>query len=255
MSPCNISSGADGSVLVADYQVGAIARQVWPDGSHLSLPWTTTNASAVLAVDGNVARGLIIVSPAEGGRVERTACATNWARTDLEEPWAAVVLDRDVLLVTEGRAGRVAVLDLATGKTRATFGSGTLSRPCGIAVGPSSEILVADIGNQLVHVFDHQGRALRSLGHGLLHGPSGVCVDSDGRVFVADSDAQAVVVLDLVSQVMLETIKVDGKPMGVAVTCCGRVLTSVCHRQDGLQHKSYGQLTTVLKRRSVCASA
>jgi hypothetical protein len=58
-NPFFISLARDGSILVADLAVGAPAMQVWPDGTRPSqqLPPATACASAVLAIDGDVAAG------------------------------------------------------------------------------------------------------------------------------------------------------------------------------------------------------
>jgi DNA-binding beta-propeller fold protein YncE len=224
--PCNISLARDGSVLVADYAEGAPAMQVWPDGTRPSqqLPPATARAMAVLAIDGDVAGGLIVVSCGES-RVERTG-RTAWKRTDMKRPRAAVVAG-DAVLVTESGAARVARLDMGSGATRGTFGEGTLKNPFGIAVGAGGEIVVADYGTKQVHVSDGQGRPLRSLGQGRLQSPLGVCVDGRGRVYVADYDAGAVVVLDGASGAVLGTIAVEYGVRGVAVTRRGQILASV----------------------------
>jgi DNA-binding beta-propeller fold protein YncE len=226
--PRNISLVCDGSILVADYVTGAPAMQVWPDGTRPSqqLPPATANATAVLAIDGDVAKGLIVVSLNEN-RVERTG-RTAWKRTDMKLPWAAVVAG-DAVLVTELGAARVARLDMGSGATRGTFGEGTLKIPKGIAVGAGGEIVVADgyEDTEVVHVLDAQGRPLRSLGQGRLQHPLGVCVDGRGRVYVADFHACAVVVLDGASGAVLATIKVGGKAQGVAVTRRGQIVASV----------------------------
>jgi YVTN family beta-propeller protein len=224
--PYNISLARDGSVLVADLKVGVPAMQVWPDGTRPSqqLPPATARATAVLAIDGDVAGGLIVVSCDES-RVERTG-RTAWKRTDMKSPWAAVVAG-DAVLVTESGAARVARLDMGSGATRGTFGEGTLRSPRGIAVGAGGEIVVADQSTQQVHVFDWQGRPLRSLGQGQLRHPWGVCVDGRGRVYVADNHARAVVVLDGASDAVLATIAVGGGAQGVAVTRRGQIVASV----------------------------
>jgi DNA-binding beta-propeller fold protein YncE len=226
--PCNISLARDGSILVADCAVGATAMQVWPDGTQPAqqLPPATARATAVLAIDGDVAGGLIVVSCSEN-RVERTG-RTVWKRSDMKQPWAAVVAG-DAVLVTEYDAARVARLDMGSGATRGTFGEGTLKNPQGIAVGADGEIVVADRSTQQVHVFDGQGRPLRSLGQGRLQWPFGVCVDGRGRghVYVADYAARAVVVLDGASGAVLATIAVGGNAQGVAVTRRGQIVASM----------------------------
>jgi DNA-binding beta-propeller fold protein YncE len=179
---------------------------------------------AVLAIDGDVASGLIVVAWNEN-RVERTG-RTAWKRADLKDPYAAVFAG-DAVLVTERGAARVARLDMSSGATRGTFGEGTLKRPIGIAVAAGGEIAVADASTKQVHVFDGQGRPLRSLGHGWLQNPCGVCVDGRGRMCVADYLACAVVVLDGASDAVLATIAVGGRAQGVAVTRRGQIVASV----------------------------
>jgi DNA-binding beta-propeller fold protein YncE len=226
VNPFFISLARDGSILVADCAVGAPAMQVWPDGTRPSqqLPPATANATAVLAIDGDVAGGLIVVSWGEN-RVERTG-RTAWKRTDMKGSWATVVAG-DAVLVTERGAARVARLDMSSGVTSETFGEGTLKDPHGIAVAAGGEIFVADYSTKQVHVFDGQGRPLRSLGQGRLQWPYGVCVDGRGRVYVADYSARAVVVLDGASGAVLATIAVDGYVQGVAVTRRGQIVVSV----------------------------
>jgi DNA-binding beta-propeller fold protein YncE len=225
-NPFFVSLARDGSILVADCAVGAPAIQVWPDVTRPSqqLPPATAYATAVLAIDGDVASGLIVVSCNEN-RVERTG-RTAWKRSDMKFPYAAVVAG-DAVLVTEHGAARVARLEMDSGATRGTFGEGTLKNPVGIAVGAGGEIVVADYGTKQVHVFHGQGRLLRSLGQERLQYPWGVCVDGRGRVCVADFDARAVVVLDGASGAVLATIAVDGNSYGVVVTRRGQIVVSV----------------------------
>jgi YVTN family beta-propeller protein len=222
--PHLISLARDGSILVADCAVGAPAMQVWPDSTRPSqqLPHATAHARAVLAIDGDVAGGLIVVV---WNRVVRTG-RTAWKRSDMQCPCAAVVAG-DAVLVTEDGAARVAMLDMGSGATRGTFGEEILKNPNGIAVGADGEIVVTDWGTKQVHVFDGQGRPLRSLGQGRLRGPCGVCVDGRGRVYVADWSARAVVVLDGASGAVLATIAVEGNAWGVAVTRRGQIVASV----------------------------
>jgi DNA-binding beta-propeller fold protein YncE len=160
-------------------------------------------------------------------RVERTG-RTAWKRTDLKDPWAAVVAG-DVVLVTESVAARVARLDMVSGATRSTFGERTLQLPRGIAVAANGEIVVAGgyYGTKQVHVFDEQGQPLRSLGQGRLQSPWGVCVDGRGRVYVADFGARAVVVFDGASGAVLATIALGDCAQGVAVTRRGQIVASV----------------------------
>jgi streptogramin lyase len=226
-NPFFISLASDGSILVPDCWLGAPAMQVWPDGTRPAqqLPPATARATAVLAINGDVAGGLIVVACDEN-RVERTGC-TAWKRTDMKFPYAAAVVAGDAVLVTESGAARVARLEMGSGVTRGTLGEGTLEKPRGIAVGADGEIVVADWSIKQVHVFDGQGWPLRSLGQGRLQYTRGVCVDGRGRVYVADNLARAVVVLDGASGAVLATIAVGGYARGVALTRRGQIVASL----------------------------
>jgi hypothetical protein len=227
-SPECISLASDGSILVGDFCYGTPAKQVWPDGSRppQELPPATNNATTVLAIDGDVGNGLIVVSFNEG-RVERTG-HTAWKRTDFLNSYAAVVVG-DVVLVSSRDMRRVTSLDIVSGATRGTFGEDVLKSPHTMAVGPGGEIFVLDdaFGTKLVHVFDGHGRLLRTIGQGLLKLPFGMCVDNSGRVYVADHTAEAIVVLDGVSGAKVAFIIVKGAPNGVAVTHRGQIVVGI----------------------------
>jgi hypothetical protein len=247
--PRNISLvPGGGSVLVADYHVGAPAMQVWPDGTRQRLPSATADATAVLAIDADVDKGLIVVACGEN-RVERTRDRTGqtvWKRTNLNSPYAAVVAG-DVVLVTENGGARVTRLEMGSGMTCSTFGEGTLKRPTGIAVAANGEIVVADWSTKQVYVFDWEGRLLRSLGQGRLQNPHGVSVDGRGRVYVADYNSYAVVVLNGASGAVLATLNVKGNALGVAVTNGGQIVASVRVRRvkGWLGTKRRGMLSVI----------
>ena len=74
-------------------------------------------------------------------------------------------------------------------------GPGQFNDPCGIAVGPSGLVFVADTWNGRVQVFDDKGVWLREWGGGFF-GPRGIAVDPGGTVFVADTGNGRVVRFD-----------------------------------------------------------
>jgi DNA-binding beta-propeller fold protein YncE len=224
--PSNVTPTRDGLVLVADNADGAPAMNMRPDKQTVAqqLPLATANATAVLAIDGDVAKGLIVVSWAEG-RVERTG-STAWKRTDLRRPWAAAVA-KDTVLVTESGAGRVAVLDLASGEAGKPFSGEGLYLPRGIAVSTAGHVYVSDASTASVHVFDDTGALLRVIGEGILRNPRGLCVAQTSRVYVADVGLKTVVLLDGETDALLSSIEVDGHPQGVCVDESGRLVVSV----------------------------
>ena len=75
---------------------------------------------------------------------------------------------------------------------RSAGGTGLLSAPRGIAIGPEGNVFVADTKNSRVQVFDAEGTHLRTIGvrgsaPGQLSRPRSVAVGGDGRVYVADT--------------------------------------------------------------------
>jgi hypothetical protein len=244
-NPQGLSQARDGAILVAErfvqVQLGRprrsyqdnqgfgeqptvyCAQQITLDGSAPArlLPASTARSTHVLPVDGDERNGLIIVSCDEG-RVERIG-ATAWRRMDLSQPYSAVVVG-NLVLVTESGAGRVARLDLDTGEAHGTFGEGTLLKPTGIAALATGEIAVASQGASAIHVFDHEGKLLRTLSHGK-RSPSVLGVDGQNRLYVANSNAIAVV--DPADGTQLATISVGGNAQSVLVTRLGDIVVSV----------------------------
>jgi hypothetical protein len=214
----------DGSVLVAENNPAAEAKQVFLDDSKISkkLPAATTNSTCVLAIDDDPVKGLITVS-ADKGTVERTGVSA-WKRPGLQKPAAAVIVG-DVLLVTESEAGQVLRLSLLTGETLAAFGRERLRKPTGIALGPDGTIVVVDPATNGVHVFTMLGQSVRSFGEAVLRCVRDVCVDSMGRMYVADH--QSVVVLDGANGAVLHSIAIEGMPQGVTLTPRGEIIVSV----------------------------
>jgi len=100
-------------------------------------------------------------------------------------------LSHDSLIVVDAMNFRVQVLT-RQGGFRYSIGTGQLFRPKGVAVDSEDHIYVADGYDDLVRVFDEQGRLLyyfgaQGMGPELFRSPAGVCIDSSDRIFVADS--------------------------------------------------------------------
>lgn len=64
-------------------------------------------------------------------------------------------------------------------------GSGSLTMPQQVAIGPHDEVFVSDKGR--IAVYDNFGNYLTSIGIGILHDPTGIGIDDD-KIGVCDSD-------------------------------------------------------------------
>jgi sugar lactone lactonase YvrE len=91
-------------------------------------------------------------------------------------------------------------------------GPGELNTPHGVAIDTEGRVLVADSGNKRVAIFAKDGAFLKGVA-----APSrgGIVATPDGSVYVSDVNAGAVTVLR--QDQIVEVIKVDGRPHGLAV--------------------------------------
>jgi DNA-binding beta-propeller fold protein YncE len=111
----------------------------------------------------------------------------------LAQPLGIAWDPRGRLLVADGVAAHVVVLDGAGGGELGVIGEGVLARPSGVAVDPGSgRIFVADAAAHEVVVFDGDGRVRQRLGGrgvepGQFNFPTNVALDAGGRLYVADS--------------------------------------------------------------------
>jgi len=125
------------------------------------------------------------------------------------------VNSRVVQFTAEGRFVRI-----LGGKKGA--GPGELNTPHGVAVDPQGRVVVADSGNKRLAIFSADGAFLKNLA-----APSrgGVAAAPDGTLYVSDVNAGAVTVLK--GDQIVDVIKVDGRPHGLAVDVrTGDVYTS-----------------------------
>ena len=115
------------------------------------------------------------------------------------------VNSRVVQFTAEGRLVRI-----FGGKKGA--GPGELNTPHGVAVDPQGRVVVADSGNKRLAIFGADGAFLKNVA-----APSrgGVAAAPDGTLYVSDVNAGAVTVLK--ADQIVDVIKVDGRPHGLAV--------------------------------------
>jgi len=93
-----------------------------------------------------------------------------------------------------------------------------LSSPAAVAVNPqTNEVVVCDLGNHRIVIFDELGVFLRSFGGhgsspGLFRDPRGVAITREGGYVVADRGNHRVQVFD--SQGQCEGVRLLGRPEG-----------------------------------------
>ena len=78
-------------------------------------------------------------------------------------------------------------------ETSGRLGTGELSDPTGIAIGPDGTIYVADTGHDRVVVYDQFGTMQRTIGERFLSRPCGIDVNWFGDVVIADTGNNRVV--------------------------------------------------------------
>jgi sugar lactone lactonase YvrE len=103
-----------------------------------------------------------------------------------------------------------------------------LSKPTGVAVGPSGLTYVADTGNNRIDVFSPVGTLQASFPETSgqqqfsLRSPEGVATDVFGNVYVADTGGKRALKLTSLGTLAL-AIPMAGKPVGIAVDQAGRI--------------------------------
>ena len=134
------------------------------------------------------------------------------------------------IYVCDLRSASITILDLKTRQTliMGTSGASSLTRPTDIAIAPDGYKYVADLGNNLVVVFDPQDRMVNQIGHKDLK-PTGVAVFQD-ELYVCDFATQQVIVFDRRTGQQRRAIGEKGsgpgqfvRPLGVDVDAQGNV--------------------------------
>jgi DNA-binding beta-propeller fold protein YncE len=201
VSPIGITSGKEGSVLVADSELGRVVR-LSADGKTLGTLGEGILARPTGLVRDPVSKLTYVVDTSEhniklfddnGSLVEIIG-----QRGELPGEFNApthIALSGDRLYVTDTLNARIQVLDLE-GEPLKMVGKrglylGNLTRPKGVTVDADDNIYVVESYYDHLLVFDNLGEFLLPIGGtgntvGQFYLPSGVWNDQMGRIYVAD---------------------------------------------------------------------
>ncbi len=101
---------------------------------------------------------------------------------------AAFSPDGKLIFVTDMRGNRMRVLEAMTLELAGTFGEGELAYPHDAVFDRAGRLLVADIGNDRIAIYEVKGGQAKQVGELKgLSGPEGVAVMADGRVLVSNT--------------------------------------------------------------------
>ena len=233
-SPMRLDFGADGNLLVSDYQLGMI----------VTLDRKTNEPIRWFALEGRplgiaYLKGHIYVGNTTAGRIDVFNVAglqfkkNGSFKTAVENPTdIAVDPVTNRIFVVDGSAKHVKVFDTKgklVGQIPASDPDHSLlAAPTGIAVDPvRQEVLVSDYGNKgenidaRVQIFDYSGNYLDTIvsmvssgGMGMggwnkkprFSRPQGLAVDGAGHVFLVDCFSCEVLVFDRISGDLIKTL-------------------------------------------------
>lgn len=210
IAPIGIAIGSDGSVLVADAELGAVIR-LDKTGKPLGrLGGGVLKRPSGLAYDP--AKGWLYVADTHehnikvfdvGGRFIKLIGKRGEEPGTFNGP-THLAFANNRLYVTDALNARIQIYD-NNGEFLTTFGRrgvylGDMPHPKGVAVDASGRIYVVESYYDHLLIYDDQGRFLLPIGGagqgiGEFNLPSGAWVDSRGLIYVADMFNQRIVIL------------------------------------------------------------
>jgi DNA-binding beta-propeller fold protein YncE len=152
----------------------------------------------------------------------------NASRTSFNEPNAVAVAPSGDVFVSDGyqnsrivQFGKDGRFIRIIGGTKGS-GPGELDLPHGVAVDRDGRVIVADSNNKRLSIFDKDGRFVKAIAAPCR---GNVVAAADGTIYASDVNAGAVTVLR--DDRIVDVIKVEGRPHGLAIDpATGDVYTS-----------------------------
>ena len=207
MLPSDVAIGAAGRVYVVD---GARHRVARFDADGARLGYFGAEGGGDSELQGPVGIGIapggtVYVADRGNDRIQvfdpdgtfRRTLVVSAEATAVTPVDVAVSADGHTLFITANDSHRVVVAAARDGAFEFAWGGfgsdpGAFRYPATVALGGTGDVLVADVLNQRVQVFDPSGTTKRSIGElgakpGSFLRPKGVTTDRDGRIFVSDS--------------------------------------------------------------------
>lgn len=202
VSPVGIAAGADGHILVADSELGIVARLDSKGNPLRAIGRGLLKRPTGIAYD-EVNRNLFVADTYahdikvfdDDGRLIRVIGHHGEGDGEFNFP-TFLAFAHDELYVTDTMNSRIQVFANGGERLRLVFGErglyvGNMVRPKGVAVDSDGNIYVVESYHDHLLVFDRAGRFLMAIGGvgratGNFYLPAGAWTDSRNRVYIAD---------------------------------------------------------------------